>query len=244
MTVELEIAADELLSNAIYPKVSSADRRFAAPVSTAVARWTCADGCIHVSVTDAWGAVEKWDLISALRQIASTPADDLSLLGLPRQLMLAQRLVVNLVPGQQAELILSVPLKGRKDPVPSLGFHVARERPDEANIAAAEPVTINLNGQLRVEKLGLECEVSINEVNAMRAEVTLQEPTPKSIYPGVHFTLSVNVPFHGELRASGLVFRVQPGELPALSLSFATGQQEWERVLRTVLGGVPARTQT
>jgi hypothetical protein len=240
LTVELEIATDELLSNAIYPADMPDEERFqAGPVDSALLRWACSEGCIHVSVTDQRGTFEKQTLINALHELASAPADELSLLGLPRQITLAQRLVVNVVPEVCSEMIISVPLRGRKTSVPTIGFYATPESPDETAATAAEPMTINLNGRLVIETLGLECEVSIHEINALRAEVTVEEPITQSIYPGVHFTLAVNVPFHGELKASGLIFRVQETQPIMLSLSFATGYQEWERVVRSVLGKVP-----
>jgi len=235
MTVELEIVTDELLSNAIYPDNANTQERFiAGPSGSAVLRWACTDGCIHISVTDQRGDFRRESLVAALRDLAAAPGDELSLLGLPRQITLAQRMVVNVVPGRCTEMIVSVPLRGRKTPVPSIGYFSTDEMPDLAR--PNEPVTINLSGRLVVETIGLDVEVSIREISALSAEVTIEDASAPNVYPGLHFTLAVNVPFHGELKAAGLIFRVH-GELPAtLSLSFATGYQDWERIVRSVLG--------
>lgn len=235
MTVELEIATEELLSNAIYPDVADPEQRFqAGPTSSAVLRWACTDGCIHVSVTDERGTFSREALITALRELAVPAGDELALLGLPRQITLAQRLVVNVVPGQCTEVIISIPLRGRKTPVPSIGFFTTDVTPDMAG--ASEPVTINLSGRLVVDTIGLNAEVSIRELNTLSAEVTIESELTAPIYPGLPFELTVNVPFHGELKAAGLIFRVEEEEPMILSLSFATGYQDWERIVRSVLG--------
>jgi anti-sigma regulatory factor (Ser/Thr protein kinase) len=239
MTVELEIATEELLSNAIYPDIADPEQRFeAGPTSSAVLRWACTDGCIHVSVTDERGTFDREALITALRELARPEGDELALLGLPRQITLAQRLVVNVVPGMCTEVIVSIPLRGRKTPVPSIGFFSSDVTPDQAT--ASEPVTINLSGRLVVDTIGLTAEVSIRELDTLSAEVTVESALTAPIYPGLPFELMVNVPFHGELRASGLIFRVEENHPVVLSLSFATGYQDWERIVRSVLGRTAA----
>jgi hypothetical protein len=234
LTVELEILTDELLSKAIYAEDDVNLQE--GPVSSATLRWACTDGCIHISVCDKRGSFQKGMLVDALSALASESDDDLTQLGLPRLITLAQRLVVNVVPGWSAETILSVPLRGRKTAIPSLSFFSTSEMPDEASTSTS-PVTISINGRLMIETIGLEAAVSIRAINALSAEVTLQDPIDQPIYPGTNFTLAVNVPFHGEFKVSGLVFRVLDEQPATLSLSFATGYKEWERVVGSVLVG-------
>jgi hypothetical protein len=237
LTTELEIMTDELLSNAIYSEGLSDDERFMiGPVSSGILSWACSDGCIHVSVTDQRGTFAKEMLSDALRDLAVETGDELTLLGLPRHITLAQRLIVNVIPGFCTEIILSVPLRSRKSAVPSIGYFATDQIADEASTDTS-PKTININGRLVIETIGLEAPVSIHEINALAAEVTLSEPIAQQIYPGSNFTLAVNVPFHGEFKVSGLVFRVLGDDLPTLSLSFATGYQEWERVVKSIVGG-------
>jgi hypothetical protein len=234
LTVELEILTDELLSKAIYAEDDV--NLQGSPVSSALLRWACTDGCIHVSVCDKRGSFHKGMLVDALCALASESGDELAQLGLPRLITLAQRLVVNVVPGWSAETILSVPLRGRKTAVPSLSFFSTAEAPDEAATSTG-PVTISANGRLMIETIGLEASVSIRAINALSAEVTIQEPLEQPIYPGTNFTLAVIVPFHGEFKVSGLVFRVLDEQPVTLSLSFATGYKEWERVVGSMLVG-------
>jgi len=233
MTVELELVTEELVSNAIYPDLSDPEQRFQEPTSSAVLRWACTNGCLHVSVTDQRGTFTRDTLVEALRTLAA-PEEEQALLGLPRHITLAQQVVVNVVPNWCTEIIVSVPLRGRKTPVPSIGFFSTEVSPDAAG--ACEPMTISLTGRLVAATIGLDAEVSIRQVSNSSAEVTLESGSVPSIYPGLPFELMVRVPFHGQLRASGLIFRVEEGQPVVLNLSFATNHQQWERVVRSVIG--------
>jgi anti-sigma regulatory factor (Ser/Thr protein kinase) len=248
---QVELAGDELLTNAIYPPHAESGRRFAEEaVKPAIIQWACSGRAIHIAVRDSRGTFRKEALVSSMWAATEAPPPTLTQLGVRTLLSVARRFVVNVLPGRLSEVVLSVdidPTLSRTQRLaPSVGYfsvdrlqEAPRSSPGERR--RHDRISIDLEGSLTLAGSGQEARVSIVDISLNGARLALEMPWPAELpplAPGQQLELFIHFAVHGGLRSPCRVVRLV-SQSAELAVSFdSLGPKDRELLLRLIEGQI------